>query len=349
MRRFPLVITTGLALVAVAQQSGIQVSANADGPYHVLKTTKVGGDGGFDYVYADSVGRRLYIARGGTTPRINVFNLDTLEPAGEIAKTSARGAAVDVKSHHGFSSSRPMAMWDSNTMALIKTIDVEGGPDGILDDPFNQRVYVFSHRAPNATVIDAKDGSVLGTIDLGGAPEQAVTDGKGHIYVDLEDKDSIAVVDAKTMKMTGTYSLNGKGGGPGGLAIDVKNHLLFASCHNPQTMVILDANNGKVLADLPIGQGTDGATFNPKTMEAFSSNGDGTLTVIKEDGPGKFSVEQNVKTMPGAKTLTLDSKTNQILLIAAEFGAAPAPATPGGRQRRGPMVPGSFSIIVVGK
>jgi DNA-binding beta-propeller fold protein YncE len=325
------------------------------GPYKVLKTAKVGGDGGFDYVYADADGRRLYIPRTGTPARVTVFNLDTQESDGEIANTSARGAAVDPKSGHGFASSKPVAMWDTKTLALIKTIDVQGGPDGILFDPFNQRVWVFSHGAPNATVINAVDGSVVGTVDLGGAPEQAVTDGKGHLYVDLEDKDKIAVVDAVALKATGTYDLAGKGGGPGGLAFDVKNHVLFATCHDPATMVILNSDTGKIITTLPIGQGTDGATFNPATLEAFSSNGDGTLTIIKENSPTSFVVEQNLTTMTRAKTLTLDSKTNHILLIAAETAppAPPPPGTPppapGGRGPRGQMVPGSFTILVVGK
>ncbi|HMC57752.1 MAG TPA: hypothetical protein VKJ01_01045, partial [Candidatus Solibacter sp.] len=209
-----------------------------------------------------------------------------------------------------------------------------------------------SHSQPNATVIEAKDGSIAGTLDLGGAPEQAVTDGKGHIYVDIEDKDNIAAVDAKTLKVTAHYELNGKGGGPGGLGFDVKNHILFSSNHKPATMVILDSNDGKILDALAIGNGTDGALFNPKTMEAFSSNGDGTLTVIKENSPASFVVEQNLTTVPRAKTLTLDSKTGHILLIAAEFGPPPAnPATPppGGRGPRAPMVPDSFMILVVGK
>jgi DNA-binding beta-propeller fold protein YncE len=215
-----------------------------------------------------------------------------------------------------------------------------------LFDPYNERVYIFSHRAPNATVIDAKDGTVVGTIDLGGAPEQAVTDGKGHLYVDLEDKDMIAAVDAKTMKVTGQYDLQKKGGGPGGLAFDVKNHVLFASCHDPQTMVILNSEDGKILDALPIGNGTDGATFNPETKEAFSSQRDGTLTVIKENSPTSFAVEQNVQTMTGAKTLTLDSKTGHIVLIAAEFTPPPTPPPAGGRGGRGQMVPGSFTILV---
>jgi DNA-binding beta-propeller fold protein YncE len=328
------------------------------GPYKVLKTAKVGGDGGFDYVYADDSGRRLYIPRTGATPRIAVYNLDTLEPVGEIPKANARGAAVDPKSNHGFGSSKPVVMWDTKTLATIKTIDVQGNPDGILFDPFNERVWVFSHSQPNATVIDSKDGSVVGTLDLGGAPEQAVTDGKGHLYVDLEDKDKIASVDAKTLKVTAQYDLAGKGGGPGGLAFDVKNHILFATCHDPATMVVLNSEDGTILATLPIGSGTDGATFNPKTMEAFSSNGDGTLSVIKENSPTSFVVEQNVQTMTRAKTLTLDSKTNHILLIAAEFGPPPAPPADapkdaqkkgGGRGGRAPMLPDSFSILVVGK
>lgn len=324
---------------------------SSDGTYKVLKVAKVGGDGGFDYVYADSVGRKLYVARGGTTPRVSAYDLDTLAPAGEIEKTNARGVATDGASHHGFSSSSPVAMWDTTNMTLIKTIPVEGRPDGILDDAFNHRIYVFSHSAPNATVIDASDGKVLGTIDLGGAPEQAVSDGKGTLYVDLEDKDQVAVVDAASMKLKTTYALGGKGGGPGGLAMDVKNHVLFVACHDPQTMVIMDANDGKILDTLPIGRGTDGATFNPAMGEAFSSNGDGTLTVIQETSPTAFKVEQNVKTQAGAKTLTLDSKTDHILLITAEYGPAPAadPNNPNARRRRGPMVAGSFSILVVGK
>jgi DNA-binding beta-propeller fold protein YncE len=318
----------------------------------------VGGDGGFDYVYADAAGRRLYIPRTGNPARVSVYNLDTQEMVGEIANTNARGAAVDPKSGHGFASSKPVAMWDTKTLAIIKTIDVQGGPDGILFDPFNQRVWVFSHGAPNATVINSVDGAVIGTVDLGGAPEQAATDGKGKLFVDLEDKDKIAVVDAAAMKVTGTYDLAGKGGGPGGLAFDAKNHVLFATCHEPAVMVMLNSDTGKILAVLPIGTGTDGATFNPATMEAFSSNGDGTLSVVKENSPTSFVVEQNLKTMTRAKTLTLDSKTDHILLIAAETAppAAPPAGTPppaadgrGGRGGRGQMVPGSFTILVVGK
>jgi DNA-binding beta-propeller fold protein YncE len=337
-----------LMLAAVVAMMPFSSLAQTAGPYKVLQTEKVGGEGGFDYVYADAEGRKLYIPRSGPAGKITVFDLDTLKPVGEIANASAHGVAVDVKSQHGFGSSKPVVMFDAKTLATIKTLDVAGGPDGILGDSSSGRVYVLSHRAPNVTVIDAKDGSIVGTIDLGGAPEQAVSDGKGHLYIDLEDKGSIAVVDAKALKVTATYDLQGKGGTCAGLAMDVKNNILFAACRSPQTMVILNAGDGKILETLPIGNGSDGAVFNPKTMEAFSSQGDGTLTIVKENSPTSFVVEQTLTTMTRAKTLTLDSKTNRILLIAAEFTPPPAPA-PGERPGRGQMVPGSFSILVVGK
>jgi hypothetical protein len=354
MSRFCLALSVGIALLALI---GLAQTAPTDGPYKVLKAARVGGDGGFDYVYADSDGRRLYVPRTGqANPRITVLDLDTIEPVGEIPKANARGAAVDPKSHHGFVSSKPVVMFDSKTLEIIKTIDVQGGPDGILFDPYNERVWIFSHGQPNATVIDAKDGSIVGTLDLGGAPEQAVTDGKGHVYVDLEDKDQIASVDAKDLKVTAHWDLGGKGGGPGGLAFDMKNHILFASCHEPATMVMLSSEDGKILDALPIGNGTDGATFNPETMEAFSSNSDGTLTVIKEESKTKFVVEQNLKTMTRAKTLSLDAKRGHILLIAAEYAPPPSPPPApdptkkgGGRGRGGPMVPDSFTVLVVGR
>src|ERR1700719_2637452 len=217
MQRFCLIFAVGIATIGFAQQNG-------GGPYKVLKTAKVGGAGGFDYVNADEAGRKLYVARSGAGARITVFNLDTLEPEGEIPGVGAHGAVVSPKTNHGFASSKPVTMFDSQTLATIKTIDVDGGPDGMLYDSFNDRVYVLSHRVPNATVINAADGSVVGTIDLGGMPEQAASDGQGHIYIDIEDKGNIAVVDAKTLTVTAHYDLEGKGGVCAGLALDVKKN-----------------------------------------------------------------------------------------------------------------------------
>jgi DNA-binding beta-propeller fold protein YncE len=332
-----LAVLLPLAAVAHAQ------APSQSGPYKVLQTVKVGGDGGMDYVGADSANRTLYVARSGAAGHIGVFNLDTFAQVGDIPGTSAHGAVVDDVTGHGFATSRAITMFDAKTFAIIKTIPVQGNPDGYLNDTVNHRFYDLSHSAPNITVIDDKDGSILTTIDIGGAPEQGQFDGKGKIYVDIEDKGAIAVIDSNTMKLDHTIDIKASGDGCAGLALDAKNGILFAACRTPQVMVIVNAASGKVITTLPIGQGCDGATFNPATMEAFSSQGDGTLTIIKEVSPTTFAVEQTVTTMLGAKTLTLDRRTGRILLIAAEFGPAPA----GGR--RGPMVPGSFTILVVAK
>jgi DNA-binding beta-propeller fold protein YncE len=333
--------------IAIALLTAAALALPAAAQYKVLSNTKVGGEGGWDYVTADSADRRLYIARSGPAGHVSVFDLDTLAPAGEIPNASGHGAVVDVKYGHGFIASKPVQMFDAKTLKVIKTLDVQGNPDGYLDDPSDNHVYILSHSAPNVTVIDAKDGTILGTIDLGGAPEQAASDGKGHLYIDLEDKDAIAVVDTKTMKMTGKYDVSSHGGGCAGLALDAKNGVLFAACRDKSNMIILSAKDGKILADLPIGKGCDGAVFNPATMETFSTQGDGTLTVIKENSPTSFAVEQTVATPQRARTLTLDSKTGKIFTVTAEFGPAPAPAA--GQRSRAPMLPGTFSIITVGK
>jgi DNA-binding beta-propeller fold protein YncE len=348
----------------------------ANGPYKVLKSARVGGEGGYDYIYADVAGRRLYIPRGGSravaatdsTPakpavpgRITVFDLETLAPIGELPNTGGQGVVVDPKSGHGFSSSPAVSMFDTKALTLIKQIDVAPArPDGILFDAFNERVYIFSHPTRNATVIDAKDGTVLGTIDLGGVPEEATTDGRGTLYVVMQDSaGSVTVVDAKTMKATAHYSL-GDRGRCNGLALDAAHHVLFAACAesgNPPAdppqpmMVILSATNGKILASLPLAGRSDGAVFNPATMEAFSTHSNGTLTVVKETTPTSFEVEQNLQTMVGARTITLDRKTNHILTMSLERGPVPPP-TPGdeqGRFRQGPAIPGSFTILIIGK
>jgi DNA-binding beta-propeller fold protein YncE len=281
------------------------------------------GAGGLDYLYADSEERRLYVPRGN---EVLVFDLDTLKSVGTVPNARARDVTVDPKSHHGFCTSNPVVMWDSKTLKTIKTIPVQGRPDLIYCDPETAQVFVLSHAAPNATVLAGADGSVVGTIDLGGAPEQAVSDGNGHLYVDLEDKNQIAVVDLKTLKVTAHYDLGEMASAPTALALDVKNHILFAMCSESATCVIVNAEDGKVLATLPIGKDSDSGRFNPATMEAFSSQGDGTLTIIKEKDPTSFEVEQTVQTKPRAKTCALDTKTGNIILITTEPAAAPSPS-----------------------
>jgi hypothetical protein len=374
----------------------------------VLKRAKVGGEGGTDYIYADSIGRRLYIPRSATPARpatdtmpavpafekrLSIFDLDTLAPIGEIAGVGGNGAAVCPKTGHGFTSDHPQpAMFDVKTMKFIKNIEVPDkfGPDGIYCDTFNDRVYVFSHPTQSAMVIDAKDGTVLGNIDLGGTPEQGVADGKGTLYVVMQDRPGgVAVVDVKTMKTTAHYSFGDAAtgnGGCNGLALDAKNHVLFAACSAvgpapargqpgqpapppppppapgtppPQTMVILSATDGKILARLPLAGGSDGATFNPATMEAFSTQGNGTMTIVKEKSPTSFEVEQNLQTMNGARTIAFDSKTGHLFAMSVERGPAPPPPPPppagtppapgGGRGGGPPAIPGSFTILMMGK
>ncbi len=325
--------------------------ALADGPYRILRSVKVGGEGGFDYVNADSAGRRLYMARSGkTNPRLLIFDLDALKQVGEIGSISAHGAVADPKSHHGFASSKPITMFDTATMATIKPITVDGNPDGLTYDPSSRRVYVLSHSAPGITAISAADGAVLGTVDLGAAPEQTVSDGKGHLYVDLEDKDAVGVVDAGTLTVTARYPLGDKHI-PAGLAMDPRTRVLFVACRNPAALVMMNADTGAVLDSIPIGLGNDGVVFNPATREIFASQGDGTLAVVKENSATSFELEQILPTQSGAKTLALDSKTGHIFLIAADYGPVPADAAPlsNGRIARGPMLPDSFTILEIGR
>jgi hypothetical protein len=353
MRTFALAVVLAAGIVMSASM-GLAQHGPTEGPNKVLKIAKVGGEGGFDYVSADVEGRRLYVPRSGPMGQLTVFNLDTLEPVGAIAGVRSGGAVVDPKSHHGFSTTKPITMWDASTLQVIKTIDVDGRPDGIMFDPYNERVWVLSHMPPYATVIDAKEGTVVGTLDLGGQPEQAASDGKGTIYVNITDKANIAVVDAKNMTVTAHYDVSSKGVTNGsGLAFDAKNHVLFAYYRQPEpTVVIVNADNGNIITTLPTGMGVDTVAFNPATMEVISAQGtDGTMTFIKENSPTSFAEEQTLPTKMGARTIVLDTKTNHVLTMTLEYEPAPAnaPPGPGGRAARGPAVPGSFSILMVGK
>jgi hypothetical protein len=273
MRQFcqAFALAAGIAILA---STGWAQDAPTAGPYKVLKTVKVGGEGGFDYISADVEGRRLYVPRTGPMGQLTVYNLDTLEPAGTIAKIGSGGAAVDPKSHHGFSTTKPITMWDSTTLQVIKTIDVDGRPDGIMFDPYNSRVWVLSHTPPHATVIDAKEGTVVGTLDLGGMPEQAVSDGNGTVYVNVADMANIAVVDAKNLTVTAHYDLSSKGVSNGsGLAFDAKNHVLFAYYRQPlPTALIVNSTNGNIITTLPTALNVDTVAFNPRHKDESRAN-----------------------------------------------------------------------------
>src|SRR5438876_4496418 len=239
MRRIhPIVVLT--VAIAIFVSTGLAQHAPTARPYKVLKRAKVGGEGGFDYIFADVEARRLYIPRNGPMGHLSVFNLDTLEPVGEIPNVAAGGATVDPKSHHGFSTTREkLTMWDSNTLKVIKSFDIGGRPDGIMFDPYSERVWVLSHTPPDATIVDAKEGAVIGTLALGGGPEQAVSDGKGKIYVNISDKHNIAVVDAKNLTVTAHYPVGPRHERGSGLAFDAKNHVLFAYYRQPSPAVVI--------------------------------------------------------------------------------------------------------------
>jgi hypothetical protein len=396
-----------LVAIALCTAAGLASQTGADGPYKVLKTAKVGGEGGTDYIFADVAGRRLYITRGATAARpatdtmpaveafekrTTVFDLDTLAPVGVVPGVGGNGAVVCPSTGHGFTSDHPKpAMFDVKTLQLIKTIDIpaprppqtDGGQpvnwsaDGIYCDTSSDRVYIGSHPTKSLMVVDAKTGNMLADIDLGGVPEQTIGDGKGTIYQVLQDRPGgVAVIDAKAMKVTKTYPL-GENGGCNGLALDVKNQILFAACSAvgpapargatptppdpnakpPQTFVILSAKDGKILERIPLAGSSDGAAFNPATMEAFSTQGNGTMTIVKETSPTTFELVQNLKTWPsnGARTIAFDSKTGHLFAMASEAAPPPPPppagSTPpaGGRGGRGGgSIPGSFTIIMVG-
>ena len=376
-----IAFASALLIASLAPAIGAQ-QPSTDGPYKVLMRAKVGGEGGTDYIFANSDDRRLYITRNAvravaateSTPareavagRVTVFDLETLKPLGEIPNGGGNGAVVDAKTNHGFASSHPnISMFDSKTLQMIKSIDPNEGnaapntqfsSDGIYFDPSDSRVYIGSHPTKDLIVLDSRDGKVLGKIPLGGIPEQTISDGKGTLYAVLQDSaGSVAVVDQKSMKTTAHYPF-GDVGRCNGLALDAKNKVLFAACAQSRTagqppqpvMVILSATDGKIITTLPLAGSSDGAVFNPQTMEAFSSHGNGTLTVIKEKSPTSFEVIENLQTMNGARTLTLDTKTGRIFVMSVERGPAPPPPAGGGRGGQAPVIPGSFTVVVIGK
>jgi hypothetical protein len=336
MKRFPQNSSTLLAAaVGLAVLFGLTHIAPADDtaakPYKILTTTQIPAAGRIDYVTADSVNRRVYVACGNA---VSIFDLDTYKLAGTLANASGHGVAIDPENHTGLVSGNPATFFNTKTLEVIKTVPAPGA-DGYLFDAPTHHFFILSHRAPNLLVVDSKDGSIVDKVEAIGpdganaAVEQGVTDGEGHLYFDVANAHHIAVVDAKTLKVTGHFDLGEKGNGPAGLAIDTKNHVLFAMCRGGKggkpTCVILSAVDGKIITTLPLAGGSDGGVFNPHTMEAFSSHGNGTLSVIKENSPSEFVLEETVKTKAGAKTCTLDEKADHVIVITRE-------AAPGGGQ-----------------
>ncbi|HTA75061.1 MAG TPA: hypothetical protein VK733_12335 [Gemmatimonadaceae bacterium] len=307
--------------------------------YHVLATYTIGGTGGWDYVAFDTAGHRLFVAR---QTRIQVIDPETGKVLGEIPGMSrAHGIAFAYEFGHGFATSgtdSTITMFDLKTLAVLGTAKGQLDADAVLYDPASKRVFSFNGDSKSATAVDAQTGKVIGNIDLGAGPEFGVTAGDGKLYVNLEEEGNIAEIDAQAMKVTRKWEL-GTCKGATGLAIDRVHHRLFSGCNTKGApiMAISDYTSGKYITSIPIGPGVDAAGFDPGTGYAFASSGaDGTLTVVHEDSPDKFTLAESVKTMLGARTMTVDPRSHKVYVVSAKFSP----------ERK--MVPDSFTLLVLG-
>jgi DNA-binding beta-propeller fold protein YncE len=317
------------------------VAAGAAEPYHFLKEIPVGGQGGWDYLSVDSAGQRLYVSHA---TKVVVIDLAKDQVVGEVTNTPGiHGFAIAPELGRGFASNgreNKVSIVDLKTLRTISKVDTGENPDAILYEPGHKEVYAFNGRGRSATVFSAETGQFIATIPLGGKPEFAVCDPEaGRIYNNLEDKNAVAVIDTATHQVVATWPI-APGEGASGMAFDRQHHRLFLGCDN-KMMVMMDSTSGKVVANVPIGSGVDANCFDPGTQLAFSSNGEGNVTIAREDSPEKLVVVQTLKTEPRAKTMTLDPATHKIYLGAAKFEA-------GGSQKRPGVVPDSFHILVYG-
>lgn len=315
--------------------------------YHKTEEILLGGDGGWDYLTLDSAARRLYVSRA---TEVMVVNPDSGKTVGTIADTpGVHGIAVAPELGKGYTSNGrdgTVTVFDLETLRPSARISVGSQPDAILYEPATKRVFTFNGGSRDASVIDAQSGSVIRTIPLDARPEFAVTDGHGAIYLNLEDKSQVVKINAGQLTVEARWPL-APCENPTGIAMDVQRRRLFVGCHN-RLMAIVDTNDGRVIATLPIGAGVDATAYDPQANLAFSANGEGTLTVVREDAPGHFMVVENVPTKMGARTMALDSPKQRIYLVTAEFGPRPA-ASASQPNPRPPIIPGTFSMLVLAR
>lgn len=333
----------GVLLLGAAALVG---SAAATAQYQLKQKFTIGGDGGWDYLTYDAAGKRLFISRG---TRVQVVDPEKGTVIAEIPDTpGVHGIALAHDLGKGFTSNgreNTVTVFDLKTLKETSKIKLEGAenPDAILYDPASKRVFTFNGRSKNATAIDVANGTVAGNIPLDGKPEFAAADGKGMVYVNIEDKSELTSIDARKATVVNTWKLEGCEE-PSGLAMDQKTRRLFSGCHN-RVMAIVNADTGKVVTTVPIGEGVDANAFDPGTNLAFSSNGDGTLTVVREEPADKFSVVQNAETQKFARTMALDPQSHDVFLVTAEIEELP-PAEGQTRPRRS-MKPGTFTLLVM--
>jgi DNA-binding beta-propeller fold protein YncE len=341
LRSTPARLGASLILAVTLIQAG-SAQDTPPGPsgYRLLKMISIGGTEGWDYVTMDSEARRLYIGRDD---HIDVVDVDAGTVMAKIVGLShTHGIVLAPDLGRGFTSdgeSNTSTIVELKTLKKIGTVKTGKDPDSFVYDEVTKRVFIMNSAGADVTAINAADGTVAGTLALDGQPEAGVADGHGRIFVNITDKDQIVEFDARTLKILHRWPL-APGEGPSGLAIDRKNRRLFSVCDN-QKMVVMDADNGKVIATPGVGAGTDASLFDPDTGNAFASaGGSATLTVIHEDSPDQFRVVDNVATQSGARTMTLDSKTHNVLLVTARHGHGATHAL---------VLPNTFVVLVVGK
>ena len=333
MRTLTVLILAALAVTTTC--------AEAPG-YRLLKTIPVPGDGGWDYLIVDETARRVYVSHA---TEVDVLDADTYELKGKISDTKGvHGIALAPDLGRGFTSNgqtNTVTIFDLKTLKPLGEVKTGKKPDAILYDPNTHRVFAFNGGGDSATVIDAAKGDLVGTIELGGGPEFAVADGTGNVFVNLEDKHQLLKIDARNLKVLERWPL-APGETPTGLAMDRRQQRLFVGCRNKK-LIVVNAETGKVITSLSIGERVDATAFDSETGMVYSSCGDGTVTVVHQDTADKYQVVDTIKTRPGSKTLALDAKTHRLFVPAAEFKAAAAP------KARPVMVPGSFVVLVYGK
>jgi DNA-binding beta-propeller fold protein YncE len=338
-------LVCSVVLLALVVATGSRAAAPAG--YHLLNKYKLGGEGGWDYLLVDSAARRVYISR---STHVMVVDADTGALVGDIPDTpGVHGIALVPDLNKGYTSNGrggSATVFDMKTLKTLTTIKVGQNPDAITYDAESRRVFTFNGASHDATAIDVKTDTVAGTIPLGGKPETGVPDGRGHVFVNVEDKGEIVDIDTSKLAAKSHWSL-APCEEPTGLAMDRKHRRLIVGCSN-KLMAVVNADTGKVVTTLPVGRGVDASAFDPATDLAFTANGEGTLSVVREDSPDKFTAVETVQTQAGARTMALDAKTHRIYLVSAEFGAPP-PATPERPRPRPSIVPGSFTLIVLGK
>lgn len=327
------IITIFAALLCAAVPAAAQT-------FKVTQTVKLGGEGFWDYLVYDHEGQRLFITRGS---HVMVVDANTLKITADIPDLSAiHGVALNYELNRGFISNggdNTVTVFDLKSLKKLDSVKVGERPDAILYEPYSKHVFTFNARSHDSSVVDAATGKVVATIPLGGKPEFPVSDGKGKLYVNIEDKSQIAEVDVTKNSVLHTWSI-APCQEPSALALDIAHHRLFAGCDN-KMMAVVDSDSGKVVTTVPIGEGVDAGRFDSKTQQVFMSCGEGVLTIIHEDSPDKYTVQQNLATAKGARTMALDPEKNVAYLVTAQREDKPVP--PG---QRPALVPGSFQLIV---